>query len=272
MFKNSGIGHSAYKMSSTFQSQILPIAFFLVASLGGSTSFAIEGQKTFELINEARTVARTGNYPEALEKLQEAIFLADESGEKLPLAIAFNNIAEIHRLQGNTIEALEYYSQALQIYHEIGHPKGIASTGQKIDRILGRPKKTVEQTSTELSPPPPVELPTETREQRIEKAIDRIRNRVKDRQAQQVASTPESSEASGTTATVPQEPLHQSAELKPPQDTRQMAYTSYLERVKKNIVRAWQYPEQASEEREEGKVDVEFTILKDGRLLDVRIL
>jgi len=100
MFKNSDIGHSAYKMSSTFQSQILPIAFFLVASLGGSTSFAIEGQKTFELINEARTVARTGNYPEALEKLQEAIFLADESGEKLPLAIAFNNIAEIH-LQKN---------------------------------------------------------------------------------------------------------------------------------------------------------------------------
>ena len=42
--------------------------------------------------------------------------------------------------------------------------------------------------------------------------------------------------------------------------------------MKENIVHAWSYPEHASERGEEGKVDVEFTIRKDGRLLKVQIL
>ena len=125
-------------MSKTFYSQIPLILFFFLASLGGSTGLAIEGEETFDMINEARTIARTGNYSEALDKLQEAIVVADENEEKLALAIAYNNVAEIHRLQGNTIEALESYSQALQVYHEMGHRNGITSTGQKIDKILGR--------------------------------------------------------------------------------------------------------------------------------------
>ena len=85
-------------------------------------------------------------------------------------------------------------------------------------------------------------------------------------------SEPVASEVPEPKVTPPQEPLQQSAKLEPRGDTRQTEYTAYLEKVKENIVHAWQYPEQASEEGKEGKVDVEFTILKDGRLLDVRIL
>jgi len=214
------------------------------------------------------------------------------------LAIAYNNVAEIHRLQGNTIEALESYSQALQVYHEMGHRNGISSTGQKIDKILGRPMKTkivgipetiqkpetiltpvtvqtpetVETTSPALPPAPQEEIPAETRGRLIDDAINRVRNRVRDRQALQGPSEPIASEVSEPKVTPPQELLQQSAKLEPPQDTRQTVYTIYLDQVKENIVRAWRYPEQASEEREEGKVDVEFTIRKDGRLLNVRIL
>jgi len=285
-------------MSKTFYSQTLLLFFFFLASLGGSTGLAIEGEETFDMINEARTIARTGNYSEALDKLQEAIVVADENEEKLALAIAYNNVAEIHRLQGNTIEALESYSQALQVYHEMGHRNGISSTGQKIDKILGRPKKTkivgipetiqkpetiltpvtvqtpqtVETTSPTLPPAPQEEIPAETRGRLIDDAINRVRNRVKDRQALQGPSEPIASEVSEPKVTPPQELLQQSAKLEPPQDTRQTVYTIYLDQVKENIVRAWRYPEQASEEREEGKVDVEFTIRKDGRLLNVRIL
>jgi len=227
-----------------------------------------------------------------LDKLQEAIVLADENEEKLALAIAYNNVAEIHRLQGNTIEALESYSQALQVYNEMGHRNGISSTGQKIDEILGRPKKTktvktpetiqtpvtvqtpetVETTFPALPPAPQEEIPAEMRGRLIDEAINRVRSRVKDRQALQGPSEPVASEVSEPIVTPHQEPLQQSAKLEPPQDTKQTVYTIYLDQVKENIVRAWRYPEQASEEREEGKVDVEFTILKDGRLLDVRIL
>jgi len=285
-------------MSKTFYSQTLLILFFFLASLGGSTGLAIEGEETFDMINEARTIARTGNYSEALDKLQEAIFVADENEEKLALAIAHNNVAEIHRLQGNTIEALESYSQALQVYHEMGHRNGISSTGQKIDKILGRPMKTkivgipetiqkpetiltpvtvqtpetVETTSPALPPAPQEEIPAEMRGRLIDDAINRVRNRVKDRQALQGPSKPVTYEVSEPKVTPPQELLQQSAKLEPPQDPRQTVYTIYLDQVKENIVRAWRYPEQASEERKEGKVDVEFTILKDGRLLDVRIL
>ncbi len=282
-----------------FYSQILLILFFLLASLGGSTGLAIEGEETFDMINEARTIARTGNYSEALDKLQEAIVVADENEEILALAIAYNNIAEIHRLQGNTIEALESYSQALQVYHEMGHRNGISSTGQKIDKILGRPNKTkivgtpetiqnpmtiltpttaqtpetVETTSPALPPAPQEEIPAETRGRLIDDAINRVRNRVKDRQALQGPSEPVASEVSEPIVTPPQEPLQQSAKLEPPQDTRQVEYrANYLDQVRENIVRAWNYPAQASEERKEGQVDVEFTILKDGRLLDVQIL
>lgn len=279
-------------MSKTFYSQILLLLFFFLASLGGSTGLAIEGEETFDMINEARTIARTGNYSEALDKLQEAIVVADENEERLALAIAYNNVAEIHRLQGNTIEALESYSQALQVYHEMGHRNGISSTGQKIDNILGRSKKTkivgtpetiqkpetiltpitVETTSLALPPVPQEEITAETRGRLIDNAINRVRNRVKDRQALQGPDEPVASEVSEPKVTPSQEPLQQSAKLEPPQDTRQTVYTIYLDQVKENIVHAWRYPEQASEERKEGKVDVEFTILKDGRLMDVRIL
>ena len=274
------MGHTAYKMSKTFSTEILLVLFFLVASFGGSTGLAIEGGETFDMINEARTIARTGNYSEALDKLQEAIGLADANEEKLALAIAINNVAEIHRLQGNTIEALESYSQALQVYHEMGHHNGITSTGQKIDKILGRPKQTktvktpeaIQTTAPVLPSPPQEEISTETRGRLIDEAINRVRNRVKDRQALQGPSEPVASEVPQPIVTPSQEPLQQSAKLEPRGDTRQTEYTAYLEKVKENIVHAWQYPEQASEEGKEGKVDVEFTILKDGRLLDVRIL
>ena len=282
----SVIGHTAYKMSKTSTSQIILLLFFFVASIGGSTGLAIEGGETFDMINEARTIARTGNYSEALDKLYEAIVLADENEEKLALAIAHNNAAEIYRLQGNTIEALESYSQALQVYHEIGHRNGISSTGQKIDKILGRSKKTktvaipetiqepetVETTSPALPPTRQGKIPAEARGRLIDEAINRVRNRVKDRQALPGSSEPVATNVFEPIVTPPQEPLQQSARLEPREDTRQTEYTAYLERVKENIVQAWQYPEQASEEGTEGKVDVEFTILKDGRLLDVRII
>ncbi len=100
-------------MSKTFYSQIRLILFFFVASLEGSTGLAIEGEETFDMIHEARTIARTGNSSEALDKLQEAIVLADENEEKLALAIAHNNVAEIHRLW--FLNCL-WYSHYLRLY------------------------------------------------------------------------------------------------------------------------------------------------------------
>ena len=231
----SVLGHTVYKMSNTFTSQIILLLFFFMASIGNSTGLAIEGEETFDMINEARTIARTGNYSEALDKLHEAIVLADENEEKLALAIAHNNVAEIHRLQGNTIEALESYSQALQVYHDIGHRNGISSTGQKIDKMLGRPKKmktvatpetiqepvtvqtpeTIETASPALPPTPQENIPAEARGRLIDEAINRVRNRVKDRQALPGTSEPVANDVSEPIVTTPQEPLQQIARYCP---------------------------------------------------------
>ncbi|MFQ5853383.1 MAG: TonB family protein [Candidatus Binatia bacterium] len=224
------------------------------------------------MINEARATARTGKYLEALDKLQEVINLADESGQKLAGAIALNNVAEIHRLQGNTFEALNYYYQALKIYNEIGLRNGIAITGRRIDEILKRGETRGEKTTLRSTEPLVSENPAETRKRLINEAMERVRSRVRARQAKNEPGEPVLSPASGGTPISPQEPPRQSAKSEPPQDTAQLEYTAYLEQVKKGIVRAWKYPEQASQKREEGKVDVEFTILRDGRLENVRVL
>ncbi len=286
------MSRAAYRLSRSYFHPIPIIVFLLITFFGGSIGLAVERGEAFDMINEARTIARTGNYAEALDKLQEAIVLADENEEELALAIAFNNVAEIHRLQGNTIDALESYSQALQVYHEMGHRNGITSTGQKIDKILGRSKKTktvalpetvqnpitvqtpeTVETTPPVAPLTPEEIsPNVTREQLIDEAIKRVRDRIRDRQALQGASETVGIEAPKPKVTPPQQPLQQSAKLEPTGINNQMDYHAYLKGVKENIVHAWHYPEQASEQGEEGKVDVEFTILKDGRLLNVRIL
>lgn len=49
-------------------------------------------------------------------------------------------------------------------------------------------------------------------------------------------------------------------------------YQAYLKSVKKAIVSSWAYPELAVRGHKEGAVEVEFTILQDGRLSGVRVV
>lgn len=189
-----------------------------------------DGEDKFRLILEARRMARAGAYVEALETLQESIAVAENGGQKLIAAIALNNIAEIHRLQGNTALALNYYRQALDTYILIGNQNGMATTRQRIDGLL------LQAGDVKM-------IPVSKRETLLHDAIEQIRNRLKDQQEK--GETP---------------------------DTGETEYATYTEGVKKAIVRVWSYPEAASQNREEGKVKVEFTILRDGQLEDVRIL
>jgi len=104
---------------------------------------AIENEDIYQILGEARATARTGNYSGALDKLQEAMILAQYSGQELTLAITLENMAEINRLQGNNREALDHYSKALKIYQDLGHSMGISFTGKKVDKILGRTRITI---------------------------------------------------------------------------------------------------------------------------------
>ncbi|MFQ5683520.1 MAG: TonB family protein [Candidatus Binatia bacterium] len=81
------------------------------------------------------------------------------------------------------------------------------------------------------------------REALIREALKQVKNRVKDQRKDQA-----------------------------PRDALESQNTAYIAGVKRGIVRVWNYPEKASQVKAEGKVKVEFTILKDGQLGNVHIL
>ena len=126
-------------MIRLFHLQTVPLILFLAAFLVGPVAPASEGDDAFKMINEARAAARAGSYLDAIDRLQEAIRMADEGGQKLPAAIAFNNIAAIYRLQKNNLQALHYNYLALKVYNEIDHQNGIAATNRLIGEIMGKP-------------------------------------------------------------------------------------------------------------------------------------
>ena len=57
-------------------------------------------EQAFEKIVEARGRARAKNYLDALNQLDEAVSLAEGMEDRLPLALALHNIAEIHLYRG----------------------------------------------------------------------------------------------------------------------------------------------------------------------------
>ena len=221
----------------------------------------------FQLINEGRALARGGNFPTALDKIEGAIVLANESGQKLAAAIALTNMAEILRLQRRTPEALDRYTEALQIYREIQHRNGIAATRGQIDKILAPLGLAGQGSVPSLSTG---EIPQKARERLIEEAVGRVRDRVGVRDGQSEAP---SRQDPGATQTEAREVGPVARVEKPePASAERNAYKTYLDEVRKTITRTWQYPDRASRSRKSGKVEVRFTVFKDGRLESVRVV
>jgi len=55
-------------------------------------------------------------------------------------------------------------------------------------------------------------------------------------------------------------------------NTREFKYTSYFAHLKEKIELAWVYPQESQMRGEQGILTLSFTILKDGRLQDVRLI
>lgn len=173
----SPYGDPKMKRPLSFLTELSVLCLLLLSM--SSYGFPQERDDPFRLILEARGVARTGRYSQALEMLQGSLILAEESGQKLIAAIALNNIAEIYRLHENTAAALNYYRQALDIYIDVGNRNGMAAARQKIDELLPQPEEVKEISASE-------------REKRIREAIERVRDRL--RAQQQKRASPEVAE------------------------------------------------------------------------------
>jgi protein TonB len=55
-------------------------------------------------------------------------------------------------------------------------------------------------------------------------------------------------------------------------DTKDKRYLTYTTLIKEKILRNWQYPAEAKESLMEGKVQLLFSIAKNGELVDIKIL
>lgn len=154
------------------------LALFFAPEPYGSSA---ELDATLLLINEARSAARAGRYETAQERLREAIRFAEAAGQKLEMAIALNNLAEVSRLKGERGEALNYYRRALAIYDEIGHQRGIRIVRKKIEETRQTPNEPGEA-SLERTTPPEREISPSLRQRLIHEAIEQVKKRVRDRQ------------------------------------------------------------------------------------------
>jgi class 3 adenylate cyclase len=75
------------------------------------------------------------NYPEALQYYFKSLKINEELGDKRGIASNLDNIGILYRNQSNYPEALQYYFKALKINEELGNKSGIASNLGNIGKL-----------------------------------------------------------------------------------------------------------------------------------------
>ncbi len=94
-------------------------------------------QLEIERLNkEAIQQSRQWRFPEALQKLQKALALSRELGERSWEAVTSNNIGRVYQNQGQYSQALQYYQQALVIDKEIGDTVQLGKTYSNIGYLF----------------------------------------------------------------------------------------------------------------------------------------
>jgi CHAT domain-containing protein len=94
-------------------------------------------QLEIERLNkEAMEQSKQRRFPEALQRLQKALGITRELGERPWEAITFNNIGRVYQNKGQYSQALQSYQQALVIDKEIGDPVRLGKTYSNIGYLF----------------------------------------------------------------------------------------------------------------------------------------
>lgn len=88
------------------------------------------------LNEEAIKESRQGQFKEALQRLQKALAISRELGERSWEAVTFNNIGRIYQSQKKYPEALQSYQQALLINKELGDLVRLGKTYSNIGYLF----------------------------------------------------------------------------------------------------------------------------------------
>lgn len=210
--------------------------------------------KALQNLKEGRARARAQSYGQALADLRVAVALAEQMpGANLTLALALHNLAEVHRLLNEPATALQAYRRALGIYEELNHEFAAEVTQTQISTLLSGPDDDLAQSSARSAE---TTVPVEKRLNRINEAVERIRERLRSRDGGEAAGPARKS--SGAVELV-----------EPSSDPDRRAYA---EAVREKIESGWNYPVSAKNKHQEGTVELEFAIVSDGEIDSIRIL
>ncbi|MEH1950928.1 MAG: tetratricopeptide repeat protein [Nostoc sp.] len=88
------------------------------------------------LNEEAIKESRQGQSQEALQRLQKALAISRDFGERSWKAVTFNNIGRIYQSQKKYSEALQSYQQALLINKELGDLVRLGKTYSNIGYLF----------------------------------------------------------------------------------------------------------------------------------------
>ncbi len=134
-------------------------------------------KQAYAKIVEARGSARAERYPDALIRLDDAVTLAEQLDDKLPLALALHNKGEVELLRGRPLDALKSYYRVLGLYRKLGHQAGAARVQKRIGMLTRLVKKPAKPAA-----PPPQEAPaaeTPDRLSSVDQAVERVRARIR---------------------------------------------------------------------------------------------
>ena len=210
-------------------------------------------RQVFEKIVEARGHARVKRYAEALKQLDAAASLAEGMEDKLPLALALHNAAEVQLLKGEPLDALKGYHRALGVYTDLGHETGVGLVQRRIrtlSRLLSKPRKPTAQAATApAKPQEPLSL--------IDQAVERVRRRKEARgRGGPEAAPPGPVQVTRSEPGAADDPVEQ----------------AYVESLRKKLNGNSRYPDYARRKGHEGAVDLVFAVGENGDVDNVKLL
>ena len=271
-----------------------------LALAGGSMAGLARGQdapppadlerQAYAKIVEARGSARAERYVEAVNQLDAAVALAEQLEAKLPLALAFHNKGEVEILRGRPLDALKAYHLSLRVYTRLGHQAGAAMVQKRIGtltRFVRRPDRPAG-----VSPQGAAPGKEPDRLARIDRAVERIRSRLKGtggrapEEPPQTSVPPSPAEPPAPVPATPdreQPPPVQTSRTAEPPPSVEVARTepqavvdnprrwAYVESLKRKIKDKSRYPAYAERKGQQGTVEVVFAVKEDGEVDSVEL-
>lgn len=95
----------------------------------------LDKQMAIALNTKGISYVLKGKYSQAIQHFTESVEIQKKIGDRKGVADVLNNIGNIYNEQGDYVKAIDYYIKSLQVKEKIGDKKGIATSHNNIGNI-----------------------------------------------------------------------------------------------------------------------------------------